>query len=60
MDVVHSIENADTGANDRPKQAIKIAKSGEIKEEEEEKEADKPTEDKAKTDDGKEAAKEEL
>ncbi|KAF8451500.1 cyclophilin-like domain-containing protein [Terfezia claveryi] len=55
MEVVHEIENSQTGPNDRPKDPIKIAKSGELKEE-----ADKPTEDKAKTDDGKEAAKEEL
>ena len=59
MDVVHTIENAETGAGDRPKEPIKIAKSGELKEEEE-KGADKPTEGNAKTDDGKEAAKEEL
>ncbi|KAF8428158.1 peptidyl-prolyl cis-trans isomerase b precursor [Tirmania nivea] len=51
MEVVRVIENAETGAMDRPKQTIKIAKSGELKEEEEEKEADKPAEDKTKTDD---------
>lgn len=58
MDVVHAIENAETGDGDRPKKEIKIVKSGELKEEEEK--ADEPTEVKAETDDGKETAKEEL
>jgi len=48
MDVVHAIENAETGGNDRPKVSIKIVKSGE--------EEKKPE---AKTD-GKGTAKEEL
>ena len=32
MDIVNTIENAPTNPGDRPKEAIKIAKSGELKE----------------------------
>jgi len=35
MEIVHAIENAETNPGDRPKAAVTIAKSGELKEEEE-------------------------
>lgn len=58
MDIVLAIENVETDNFDRPVAEVKIVKSGELKDEEEEPSA--PTGDKAQEEEGKETGKQEL
>lgn len=57
MEIVTAIETAATAGGDRPKEPVKIVKSGELKEDEEEA---KPTEGEAPKEAGKEEIKQEL